>query len=548
MFQTIKSKFILNLLVAVVSLVITLVLAYSLAVSNIKKIMINDVSTISKIIANGMIYLSKNDKEAYKKEAYKKLIHDMKVGISGYVYLIAEDGTLLIHPKKEGKNLKNTSYGAYITSHKEGGTYEYISSTTGQEKLAAFTYIPLWNAWIVPGVNKADYFDDINSEFLKYFTFLFILQIVLLGVLNFLTGKTVLTNASVIKDVVHDLSEGEGNLLTELPILKSKDEFREISIDINAFLKKMELVIVSIKSSSIYQNNLANTLSSLTHQLRDKTNQSGDMAKSTMENLNKVRTLLDKNVNGSKEILDINKQSYSVLGETSDRIDNIVDKISTTQESADTISDEFGNLIRDIEGLKDITTVIRDISEQTNLLALNAAIEAARAGEHGRGFAVVAEEVRKLSERTNKAINEVDTSISVLVQSVGNATEQIDNNKEVVSELVSDGEKVKDDFATMGESVNKSVNIAIDSQDSMSKMETQIISVIEEIQFMAALSFENGEFVNEVDNIADEIKNVDEEMDNHLAYFKTSEPDKSRVYEKKNDIKKSDDDKDSIFF
>ncbi|CAI6150302.1 MAG: Putative methyl-accepting chemotaxis protein YoaH [uncultured Sulfurimonas sp.] len=57
--------------------------------------------------------------------------------------------------------------------------------------------------------------------------------------------------------------------------------------------------------------------------------------------------------------------------------------------------------------------MIRDISEQTNLLALNAAIEAARAGEHGRGFVVV--EVRKLSERTNKAINEIDSSISILI-------------------------------------------------------------------------------------------------------------------------------------
>ena len=547
MFQTIKSKFILNLLVAVISLIITIILAYSLAVSNIKKIMINDVSTISKIVGNSMNYISQRDKEAYKKDSYKNLIHKMKVGISGYIYLIAEDGTLLIHPNKEGKSLKNTSYGAYITSHKEGGTYEYVSSTTGQKKLAAFTYIPLWNAWVVPGVNKADYFDNINEEFIKYFTVLFILMIFILALLNFFTGKTVLTNASIIQDVAHDLSKGEGDLKKELPVPTTKDEFRQISLDINAFLKKMESAIVYIKSSSIYQTSLADNLTSLTYQLREKTDQSGEMAKSTMENLNKIRKLLEINVNGSKKILDINQQSYSVLGETSDRIDNIVDKISTTQESADTISEEFGNLIRDIEGLKDITTVIRDISEQTNLLALNAAIEAARAGEHGRGFAVVAEEVRKLSERTNKAINEVDVSISVLVQSVGNATQQIDNNKEVVNELVIDGEKAKEDFSTMGVSVNKSVDIANESQTNMTIMESQIISVIEEIQFMAALSFENGEFVNEVDEIAEEIKIVDEEIDSYLNYFKTSEPDRDRVYKKKNkDIENKDND--DIFF
>ncbi len=121
-------------------------------------------------------------------------------------------------------------------------------------------------------------------------------------------------------------------------------------------------------------------------------------------------------------------QQAASIEETAVAMEQINSNVASTSQRTTEVA-------RQSAEIKSIVSIIEDIAEQTNLLALNAAIEAARAGEHGRGFAVVADEVRKLAERTQKSLGEINANINVLVQSINDIGSSIDEQASGISEI-----------------------------------------------------------------------------------------------------------------
>ena len=122
------------------------------------------------------------------------------------------------------------------------------------------------------------------------------------------------------------------------------------------------------------------------------------------------------------EITDIQATSQKMISQVNDGKTDVTDsltKVDKVIELIETTKVLTGELSESSLQIGQVVNTIRGISNQTNILSLNAAIEAARAGEHGKGFSIVAQEVRKLANQTEKALDHIQNQISAVQVTVG---------------------------------------------------------------------------------------------------------------------------------
>jgi len=217
--------------------------------------------------------------------------------------------------------------------------------------------------------------------------------------------------------------------------LKFSQEYHEMIELINKFTDKISDA-TELSSSTDKINNSMDMLNESMNTLESDYNTSSEYSDKLSEKLSVITRESDLNLEFSAIVLESLDSASKRISESVDQMGTLENRIVETNEAEVVLSENLKALTVNAEDIKNILTIISDISDKTNLLALNAAIEAARAGEHGRGFAVVADEVRKLAENTQKSLSEINASVNIIVQSISDASDSVDKNTQTSNDLV----------------------------------------------------------------------------------------------------------------
>lgn len=449
-------------------------------------------------------------------DALSEMTKDIKPFGTGYGFIIANNGFVVTHPKKDliGKNLSEILEPEFVDdvmrSAKEGKMHSGIrdSLLTGKTSLQLIVPIHVGKTdtpWSM-GVSVPMETIMENAKSLRNTSIIIVLITLatLFAAIFYVSQALVISPLTRVIHGLRDIAEGEGDLTLRLPV-NSKDEIGVLSGWFNTFLEKLQNIIKELaeKSSEMdtssaglltiageLSDNAGNTslkskaVSAAVQQMSESSLSAAATMKETSENINMVAASADEMASTIQEIAKNSENASSItLGAVTQ-----ARKTAEQMEALSTAATDIGN----------VTEAINEISEQTNLLALNATIEAARAGEAGKGFAVVAGEIKDLASQTAKATADIKNRISAIQEVAEKSVKGIGDIASVVRE-------VNDIVSSIATAVTEQSTVTNDIAGNIAQASQGVQDVNNGLDRSSTASAEISEDTSEVNKTADKM-------------------------------------------
>ncbi len=367
-------------------------------------------------------------------------INSIKIGKTGYVMLIEDDGMILAdpkHPDTSFKTLQETGIPGFSELEKlVNGSIElelndttYIAQVVTSENLG----------WKLVGLIQKN---EVMSKVYGLLSVMAIIGIVLilLSVIGaFFMARSLSLPIIHTTSMINDIARGD---LTKRLNIHTRDELGELAKRFNLFIENLQEIMKELKGNVAVVNDSSAELLNLSDQM----NEGAKNCSSRSQTVSEATTVLGQNMTSIAAAMEQTTQNVNVAATASEEMSSTINEIAQNAGKARIISEQaveqMENASRKMhklgnaaESISTVTDTITEISGQTNLLALNATIEAASAGEAGKGFAVVANEIKDLAAQTANATAEIKQQIEEIQATSHESVNEIEAVNTVINDI-----------------------------------------------------------------------------------------------------------------
>ena len=488
------------------------------------------------------------------------IINEIRVGKSGYAYLVDKNGLYIAHPVKENilkvnvSQLKGGESIAKLIKEGKTGIAEY--ELEGVEKAGAIASVPI-TGWSV--VNSAPVEELYASAYLtrNVIVSIGLIFLILASLLFFFFARS-LTRPLI--DLVGSAEKiAAGDMAVEVTAQNRRDEIGDLARAFTRMIQSLKdkaqiaqkiaggdltveaaplsdadalgnafSTMVAKNRQQIHEimegvNVLASSGSEImasVSQLTSGAAETSTAVSETTTTVEEVKQTTEVSSQKAKHVAELGRNSVEISRTGLKSIEDTINGMNRIKEQVESIADMVVRLSEQSQAIGEIIATVNDLAEQSNLLAVNASIEAAKAGEQGKGFAVVAQEIRSLAAQSKQATTQVRNILFDVQKAISSAVMATELGSKAVEAGVrlstQAGEAIDVLAQSVTESTNAAIQIAASSQQQLIGMD-QVASAMENIR-EAALQMASS--TKQTERAAHDLHNLGSRLQEIVKFYK----------------------------